>query len=215
MVKFSLSSSILLSLLSILITSILNFEGLLASILFGFSPGDFSCSFGACLSLHFGCLCVYFYIVSVSAMSPGLVRVASQSRYLVRPSGAVSLIAWFGFSRCAPCVNCVCPPVVFESWLLWPVSAGFDPQVGWLWRLAPNTSHKLLCSDWPQRVGYVLVRSVTAETSLWVCLLWRCLDGVLLWSVVGHLVCWFGASLECLWYSPISDAACGRPGATC
>lgn len=111
----------------------------------------------------------------------------------------------------------MCPPVVCEAWSplahLW---VGLTLRLGgW--------------GDWPRplcrscRVGADPMKQslsqqsqTPVENSLWICHLSRKLGGVLLWSTVSHLVCWFwGLSGETLVRVNVRDAAGGRLGATC
>lgn len=120
--KFSLSSSILLSSVSSFMSIYLNsLSGrLLLSIQFSSFPGILSCSFvwKVFLCLLILPLYVCFYVLDIPATSPDLERMALFRRWLVGSSDAVPPGYQSRCSRGVSCVGCVHLPVVVGPWLL-------------------------------------------------------------------------------------------------
>ena len=67
---------------------------------------------------HWLSLCVCFYVLNRTAITPSLHGVGLYSRCPVWPSGAVSLISWAGSSRNVPCVGYVGSPITIGSSLI-------------------------------------------------------------------------------------------------
>ena len=77
-------------------------------------------SYGACFFVapFWLPLCVCFYVLGRSAMTPSLCAIALCSRCPVGSSDSVSLITWAGCSRNVCCVGYEDPPIIIEFWLL-------------------------------------------------------------------------------------------------
>ena len=196
LLKTSLRSSILLlSLLSILITSVLN-------------PASGKLSpFCLVLSLEFYCVLLFetsfvssfwlppyvcFCVLGRAAMSPGCIKWL----YIVRVLwGPVAKSPW-SLSQ----VLQVCPmyrlwvPFCY-SWALISVGrsvgGGIYSQENWLQVLAMSTVMVLLCRSWHHGAGVSLLGSSAG----FLCHLWKWLGDTLVWSEVGHQVSWFWALL--------------------
>ena len=133
LLKFFLCSSLpLLSLVNIFMTwPLYQVDSLPAFICF---PACVSCPlFGTCFSVSLICPILYvcLCILGISAVSPGLERVAWCRRCPVRPRITIPLAARARCSRDVTYVGSVCPPVVVEPWPLQVGRAG--PWPSWLW----------------------------------------------------------------------------------
>lgn len=133
-------------------------------------------SFGACffVSAFYLPLCVCFYVLSRSVMTPCFGRVALCSQWLMGPSGVDSLIAWAGYSKNVPCACYVGPPVIIQSWLLL-----IHLCVGSMHRLAGSEAQPTI-----QQENYYAGAEVEFASG-WFCACWNFPMDILLMKLIG------------------------------
>lgn len=142
-------------------------------------------------------------------MSPSLDRAALRNRSPVGTSDAISLVTWAGCSRCVPCVEFMCPPVVVEGLLLACQWEGLIGCEDWLWL---QWSSCCAQADRTQQICFSR-DLVSAKSVHSVPCLWRWLGGGLLWLeaalgllVQGHLVWATRWSAEDCHFTRLGDA---------
>lgn len=134
--------------------------------------------------------CICFYLFGRSATSPNVDKGALCRRCPVEPSGAVSLVIWAWCSRGVHLVGLCSLLLQLSLNYRWHVSRSRWPSGclagDWLW-LQRTSSY----ARTDPREGVPLA----IESTFWVCRLWSCLGGALVWAEACHCVCWFWSLL--------------------
>ena len=134
-----------------------------------------------------------FLCIRLSCYVSRLGKVALHSRCPVGSSGKGSLITQAGHPRFRLCphMGCVHPSV--EPWLMLAHHVRFTPKSISCkdWLQPPTNLNDQLCRGLSHRAGLTLGGAlVLAESTPWVCHLWRWLVGASTWSEVVHEVHW-------------------------